>query len=327
MRKTLRGFTLIELLVVIAIIGILAAILLPALARARESARRSSCQNNLKQWGLIFKMYSGESRGGRYPAMLARGAVNTLDCTNPALPASGYTDVFLAAGPSPDAIYPEYLTDPKIAFCPSDAEDSERNLETPGLGLLNFHEPCKDTKQGLRAIDESYAYLGWVFDRVESTDPHQDNVDLGSYVHLDYVPTQVAALALDLFLPALTNPTIAQDQADKDGEVSAYCADCGNGGGQTVYRLREGIERFLITDINNPSATAESQSNTFIMFDHVSSVADGFNHIPGGCNVLYLDGHVNFIRYVGESTHGNPGSTAPVNASMAYVIGQIGFGG
>lgn len=53
-----KGFTLIELLVVIAIIAILAAILFPVFARARENARRASCQSNLKQVGLGFQQYS-----------------------------------------------------------------------------------------------------------------------------------------------------------------------------------------------------------------------------------------------------------------------------
>jgi prepilin-type N-terminal cleavage/methylation domain-containing protein/prepilin-type processing-associated H-X9-DG protein len=74
-QKKSTGFTLIELLVVIAIIALLAAILFPVFARARENARKSSCQNNMKQIGVALMAYS-QDFDEALPIMTWRGAMN-----------------------------------------------------------------------------------------------------------------------------------------------------------------------------------------------------------------------------------------------------------
>lgn len=88
-----KGFTLIELLVVIAIISILAAILFPVFARARENARRTSCMSNLKQIGLGFMQYT-QDYDEKFPPALACGtwsdtSTRIID-TNPAKPSGHF---------------------------------------------------------------------------------------------------------------------------------------------------------------------------------------------------------------------------------------------
>jgi prepilin-type N-terminal cleavage/methylation domain-containing protein len=88
MNKKSEGFTLIELLVVIAVIGILAALLLPALDRAKSQARNSACTNNLRQLGIATRLYS-EDNGSRMPG----AEILPTDPINPATPLPRICDV------------------------------------------------------------------------------------------------------------------------------------------------------------------------------------------------------------------------------------------
>lgn len=269
----IHGVTLLELLVIVGVIGILTSLTLPMLTLAHEGARRVSCASNLRQTGLSVKMYAAESNGFYPPMAQCVGD----DCAEP------NRGVLMFAG---STMYPEYVPDAEVLVCPSDV-DGLRQFETG-----EWRRP--DPWTGLRAdgptnpclIDDlSYTYFPWVFHTEWIVDPVSRSVS----------PSFLYAVGYTLFSPE--SPWCSPSEI---GDL--YVVDA-SGEERTLQGLREGVERFLITDINDPARTAVASSQVPVMFDNVSSDTTTFNHGPDGGNVLFMDGHVEFVAYPSRTTY------------------------
>ncbi|HEY3415088.1 MAG TPA: prepilin-type N-terminal cleavage/methylation domain-containing protein [Armatimonadota bacterium] len=145
--KNKRGFTLIELLVVIAIIAILAAILFPVFAKARNRARNAACVSNLKQIGNALVMYGDDNDGFLYPQWFSDGGVWDYligKCPPPASPGGPWPQLLWATAHSP------YCKSMDVYRCGCDGNNGE-----PKRWRFNMNSA---TPENLKS--ESYFYMG-----------------------------------------------------------------------------------------------------------------------------------------------------------------------
>jgi hypothetical protein len=215
-----------------AVAALLAIFFGPALFQAREAARRAGAENNMKQIGLVLKMYANESPGEKYPPMTPYGDLWMFDL---------------------EKLYPKYITDLSILVDPSlrGARRIQRELHA-----IAAEDPV-DWERMTELAARSFTYVGWTVQSAEEA---------------EMIRTMRAELPPE----------------ELDGDLAL--------GDDTAYRLREGIERFLITDINNPAASARGQSEIPVLLRNAPNR-------PSEARALYLDGHVEAIS---ETNDGDP---------------------
>ncbi len=182
----------------------------------------ASCMNNLKQLGLVCVMFAAEARGGNFPLLDPRPG---------------------RLAPLKEDLYPEFMAEPRILMCPTDAERTQKAKNAEGAPDWIFD-------------DQSYWYLGYAL----------SNEAQG----LEYINAYRKQAA--------SGKGFEKDLKNEQGK-------------QPIRRLRNGVERFLITDLNDPKGNP---------CDRIPVMIERPGHHKGGSAVLFLDGHVELIPYPGK---------------------------
>jgi len=305
-----KGFTLIELLVVIAIIAVLVALLLPAVQQAREAARRSSCKNNLKQWGLALHNYHDTHR--KFP-MGAMGFDNSA--TNPANNLSFHVRLLPFIDQAPlynqfnfslhynnttgtPANRPNRDVTFSLLHCPS-ARQRDQKPSSSGEGFTVHYYGVAGAKGPRPApATGNYPHYGNV------TGNHGGNSTSG-LLHRN------SNYAMRDALDGTSNTFIMGEISSKPQWSNSYRAWI-----QGASNNQPGVANYACKNIRNPIGPAGWTSNNAGRL--FSDVRFGSNH-TGGTHFLFADGSVRFVSenidfqtYQAAATKGE-GETLQIN--------------